>query len=146
MRTIGQETAFQIALRNFWRCKGKVSIYIQFSHSVVSDSLWPHESLHARSPCPSPTPGVHSNSHPSSRWCHPAISSSVIPFSSCSRSLPASESTYMYISIYIYIWFWWRRSTCSQAHMFLQKVTACLMKLSEGHEAHTSPWRILVFF
>ena len=65
---------------------------VQFSRSVVSDSLRPHESQHARPPCPSPTPGVHSNSRPSSRWCHPAISSSVVPFSSCPRSLPASES------------------------------------------------------
>ena len=65
---------------------------VQFSHSVVSDSLWPHEPQHARSPCPSPTPGVHSNSHPSSRWCHPAISSSVVPFSSCLQSFPASGS------------------------------------------------------
>ena len=58
----------------------------------MSDSLWPHESQHARPPCPSPTPGVHSNSCPSSRWRHPAISSSVVSFSSCSQSLPASES------------------------------------------------------
>ena len=65
---------------------------VQFSLSVVSDSLWPHGLQHARLPCSSPTPGVHSNSHPSSRWCHPAISSSVIPFSSCPQSLPASES------------------------------------------------------
>ena len=57
-----------------------------------SDSLRPHESQHTRPPCPSPTPGVYSNSCPSSRWCHPAISSSVIPFSSCSQSLPASRS------------------------------------------------------
>ena len=64
----------------------------QFSRSVVSDSLWPHESQHARPPCPSPTPGVYSNSCPSSRRCHPAISSSVIPFSSCPQSLPASGS------------------------------------------------------
>ena len=63
---------------------------VQFSCSVVSDSLWPHESQHARPPCPSPTPGVRSNSCPSSRWCHPAISSSVVPFSSCPQSLPAS--------------------------------------------------------
>ena len=62
------------------------------SRSVVSDSLRPHESQHARPPSPSPTPGVHLNSHPSSQWCHPAISSSVIPFSSCPQSLPASES------------------------------------------------------
>ena len=65
---------------------------VQFSRSVVSDSLRPHELQHARPPCPSPTPGVHSNSCPSSRWCHPVISSSVIPFSSCPQSLPASES------------------------------------------------------
>ena len=63
----------------------------QFSHSVVSDSLRPHESQHARPPCPSPTPGVYSNSCPSSWWCHPAILSSVIPFS-CPQSLPASGS------------------------------------------------------
>ena len=65
---------------------------VQFSRSVVSDSLRPHELQHARPPCPSQTPRVHSNSHPSSRWCHPAISSSVVPFSSCPQSLPASES------------------------------------------------------
>ena len=64
---------------------------VHFS-SVVSDSLRPHESQHARPPCPSPTPGVHSNSCPSSCWCHPTISSSVVPFSSCPQSLPASES------------------------------------------------------
>ena len=64
----------------------------QISCSVVSDSLQPHESQHARPPCPSPTPGVHSDSHPSSQWCHPAISSSVVPFSSCPQSLPALES------------------------------------------------------
>ena len=58
----------------------------------MSDSLGPHESQHARPPCPSPTPGLHSNSCPSSWWCHPAISSSVVPFSSCPQSLPASES------------------------------------------------------
>ena len=65
---------------------------VQFSCSVVSDSSQPHESQHARPPCPSPTPGVHSDSRPSSRWCHPAISSSVVPFSSCPQSLSASES------------------------------------------------------
>ena len=65
---------------------------VQFSYSVVSDSLRPHELQHARPPCPSPTPGVYSNSCPSSRWCHPTISSSVIPFSSCPQSLPASGS------------------------------------------------------
>ena len=65
---------------------------VQFSCSVVSDSLWPHESHHARPPCSSPSPGVHSDSCPSSQWCHPAISSSVVPFSYCPQSLPASES------------------------------------------------------
>ena len=65
---------------------------VQFSCSVVSDSLRPHESQHARPPCPSPTPGAYSNSCPSSQRCHPAISSSVVPFSSCPQSLPAPES------------------------------------------------------
>ena len=65
---------------------------VQFSRRVVSDSLQPHESQHTRSRCPSPTLGVHSDSRPLSQWCHPAISSSVIPFSSCPQSLPASES------------------------------------------------------
>ena len=65
---------------------------VQFSRSVMSDSLRPHEPQHARPPCPSPSPGVHSNSRPSSLWCHPAISSSVVPFSSCPQSLPASGS------------------------------------------------------
>ena len=63
-----------------------------FSYSVMSNSLQPHESQQARPPCPSPTSRVHSDSRPSSQWCHPAISSSVIPFSSCPQSLPASES------------------------------------------------------
>ena len=71
------------------------TISVQFSRSVTSDSLQPHESQHARPPCPSPTLGVHSNSCPSSRWCHPAISSSVIPFSPCPQSLPASGSFQM---------------------------------------------------
>ena len=65
---------------------------VQFSCSVVSDSLWPHESQHVRPPCPSPAPGVYSNSCPSSRWCHPAISSSVVPLCSYPHSLPASGS------------------------------------------------------
>ena len=65
---------------------------VQFSCSAVADSLRPHESQHARPPCPSPTPRVHSDSRPSSQWCHPAISSSVIPFCSCPQSFPASES------------------------------------------------------
>ena len=63
---------------------------VQFSHSVESDSLPPHEPQDSRPPCSSPTPRIHSNSHPLSRWCHLAISSSVVPFSSCPQSLPAS--------------------------------------------------------
>ena len=69
-----------------------INASVQFSRSVVSDSLRPHELQHARPPCPSSTPGVHSDSCPSSRWCHPAISSSVVPVSSCPQSLPASGS------------------------------------------------------
>ena len=65
---------------------------VQFSRSVVSDSLWPHELQHSGPPSPSQTPGVYSNLCPSSQWCHPAISPSVIPFSSCPQSLPASGS------------------------------------------------------
>ena len=65
---------------------------VQFSHSVMSDSLRPHGPQHARPPCPSPTPGVHPNPCASSQWCHPTISSSVIPFSSCRQYFPASGS------------------------------------------------------
>ena len=83
-----RKTEFQF----FSSLKLKVLSSVQFSHSVVSDFLWPHELQHARPPCPSPTPRVHSNSRPSSQWCHPAISSSVVPFSSCLQSPPASES------------------------------------------------------
>ena len=80
-----------------WRHRNKEQLLgqfssVQFSHSVVSDFLQPHELQYARPPCPSPTPEVHSDSYPSSQWCHPAISSSVVPFSSCPQSLPASES------------------------------------------------------
>ena len=75
---------------NRWRdspCSWSVS---QFSHSVMSDTLRPHELQHARPPCPSPTPRVYSDSCPLSRWCHPAFLSSVVPFSSCLQSFPAS--------------------------------------------------------
>ena len=81
--------------------QGKSSIYfiivnaVQFSYSVVCDSLRPRELQHARPPCPSPTPGVHPNLCPLSQWCHPTISSSVIPFSSCPQSFPASGSFQM---------------------------------------------------
>ena len=64
---------------------------VQFSRSVLSNSLPPHESQHARPPCPSPTPKGHPNSCPLSRWCHPAISPSVVPFASCPQFLPASK-------------------------------------------------------
>ena len=83
--TISAPGKLRVELKSVW-------FPVQFSHSVVSDSLRPHDSQHARPPCPSPTPRVHPNSHASSRWCHPAISSSVVPFSSCPQSLPASES------------------------------------------------------
>ena len=70
-------------------------LFLLFSHSVMSNSLWPHGLQHARLPCPSPSPGVFSNSCPLSWWCHPTISSSVIPFSSCLQSFPASGTFLM---------------------------------------------------
>ena len=75
----------------------KYSIYllVQFSHSVVSNSLQPHELQHTRRPCPAPTPGACSNSCLLNWWCHPTISSSVVPFSSCTQSFPASGSSQM---------------------------------------------------
>ena len=76
------------------QCKSAISS-VQFSCSVMSDSLWPHESQHARPSCPTPTPGAYPNSCPLSRWCHPTISSSVIPFSYCPQSFPASGSSQM---------------------------------------------------
>ena len=79
-------------LKVFSLAFGGPNYSVQFSRSVVSDSLWPYESQHARPPCLSPTPGVYSNSCSSSWWCHPAISSSVVPFSSCPQSLPTSGS------------------------------------------------------
>ena len=76
--------------KSYWSPSEDTSV--QLSYSVVSDSLWPDELENARPPCPSPTPGLHSDSRPLSRWCHPAVSSSVVPFSSCPQSLPPSES------------------------------------------------------
>ena len=77
-----------IKKKNYWALQT-----VQFSSVAQScPTLWPHESQHARPPCPSPTPRVHSDLCPLSQWCHPAISSSVVPFSSCPQSLPASES------------------------------------------------------
>ena len=75
--------------------KPYIGCSVQFSRSVVSDSLQPHEPQHARLPCPSPTPGVYANSCPLSQWCHPTISFSFIPFSSCPQSFPASGSLQM---------------------------------------------------
>ena len=71
------------------------NVFVQLNHSVMSNSLWPHVLQHARPPCPSPTPRVYSNSCPLSRWCHPTISSSLVPFSSCLQSFPASGSFQM---------------------------------------------------
>ena len=82
-------------MTNLWTWRQPQIRSDQISRSVVSDSLQPHESQHARPPCPSPTPRVHSDSCPSSQWCHPAISSSVVPFSSCLQSFPASGSFLM---------------------------------------------------
>ena len=82
-------------MRWFERIALKHMHSVQFSHSVMSNSLWPHELQHARPPCPSPTPRVYSNPCPSSWWCHTTISSSVIPFSSCPQSFPASGSFQM---------------------------------------------------
>ena len=86
----------QIVLKGLTICEALVgSSSVQFSHSVVSDSLWPHGLQHARPPCPSPTPGVYPNSCPLSWWCHPTISSSIVPFTSCPQSFPASGSFQM---------------------------------------------------
>ena len=73
-----------------YRLSSYIFSLVKFSRSVMSDSLWPHEPQHTRPPCPSPTPGVRPNPRPLSRWCHPTISSSVVPFSSCPQSFPAS--------------------------------------------------------
>ena len=76
----------------YWTALMAILIYIsQFSRLIMSDSLWPHEFQHARLPCPSSTPRACSNSCPSNKWCHPTISFSVIPFSSCLQSFPASR-------------------------------------------------------
>ena len=94
---------------------------VQFSRSVVSNSLQPHASQHTRPPCPSPTPRVDSDSRPSSQWCHQAISSSLVPFSSCPQSLPASESFPM-----SQLFTWGGQSTGVSA------LASCLPKKSQG--------------
>ena len=106
---------------------------VQFSHSLVYDSLRPHGLQHARPPCPSPTPGACSNSCPSSQWCHPTISSSVIPFSSCLQSFPVLGSLQMsqfFTSLYIYLFT--DKSLCSlsntrlSAKWLTQSTAQCL--------------------
>ena len=109
---------------------------VQFSHSVVSDSLWPHESQHARPPCASPTSGVHSDSCPSSQWCHPPISSSVVPFSSYHQSLPASESFPM-----SQLFEWGGQSTgVSALASFLPKNTQSWSPLEWPHFLESKKW------
>ena len=105
---------------------------VQFSHSVVCDSLRPHELQHARPPCPSPTTTVHSNSSPLSRWCHPAISSPVIPFSSCLQSLSASETFPM-----SQLFTWGGQSTRVSA------LASVLPKKSQGWSLERTGWTSL---
>ena len=91
-------TRYKIRITILLRQPNRVPVFacsVQFSHSVMSDSLRPHESQHAKLPCPSLTPGVHPNPCPPSWWCHSTISSSVVPFSSCPQSFPASGSFQM---------------------------------------------------
>ena len=129
---------------------------VQFTRSVISDSLLPHESQHARPPCPSPTPGAHSDSRPLSRWCHSAISSSVVPFSSCFQSLPVSESFPM-----SQLFAWGGQSTgVSASASFLPKksqgirmdrldllaVQGTLKSLLQHHRSKASTLRCSAFF
>ena len=94
--TIRQKISRELMIENFPNLRKNINLHIQFSSVTQScPTLWPNEPQHARPPCPSPTPGVYPNSCPSSRWCHPAISSSVVPLSSCPQSFPASGSFLM---------------------------------------------------
>ena len=111
-----------------------INLSDQISHSVVSDFLPPHESQHTRPPCPSPTPGIHSDSYPSSQWCHPAISSSVVPFSSCPQSLPVSESFPM-----SQLFTWGGQSTGVSA------IASFLPKKSQGWSSEWTDWISLQF-
>ena len=108
IRVFSNESALRIRWPNYWsfsfsispsdEYSGLISFQsVQFSHSVMSDSLWPHELQHTRAPCPSLTPGVYPNLCPLSQWCHPAISSSVVPFSSCPQSLQ-HQSLFQWVS------------------------------------------------
>ena len=119
----------------------------QFSRSVMSDSLRPSELQHARPPCPSPTPGVHSDSCPSSHWCDPAISSSVVPFSSCPQSLPASGSFPM-----SQLFAWGGQSIVASAQhqsfhwLDLLAVQGTLKSLLQHHSSKVSILRRSAFF
>ena len=103
-------------------------------------SLRPHELQHARPPCPSPTPGVHSDSRPSSQWCHPAISSSVVPFSSCPQSLPASGS---FPVSQLFAWGGQRTGLCYCCFRFVLLSMWCE---SDGYTFHTCDFVCLFFF
>ena len=118
-------------------CPRKEASSVQFSCSVMSSSLRPHESQHTRPPCPSPTPGVHSDSRPSSLWCHPAISSSAVPFSSCPQSLPASESFPM-----SQLFAWGKFRICQHHHLEPEPLTqSCkLCVLYKSRPAERSQW------
>ena len=136
----GFETMHRSVPDNVWMQREQTDELLQFSsvhssRSLVSDSLWPHESQHARPPCPSPTPGVHSDSCPLSQWCHPAISSSVISFSSCPQSLPASESFPL-----SQLFAWGGQSTGVSA------LPSFLLKKSQGWSpSEWTGWRIFYF-
>ena len=100
----------QLKIKDIWKtfqkvpkCKTQICHSVQFSRSVVSDSLWTHEWQHARPPCPSPTPGVHPDSRPSSQWCHPAISSSVVPFFPLSSPSPLAPNPSQHQSLFQWI-------------------------------------------
>ena len=110
---------------------------VQFSHSVVSDCLRPHESQPASPPCPSPTPGVHSDSRPLRQWCHLAISSSIVPFSSCPQSLPASESFPIIIRNLVRGWFQWKL-LFHMGPIFWSQCTQTLMP-----DVDSSSWQML---
>ena len=135
-------------------------VSVQFSRSVMSDSLWPHGLQHARPPCPSPTPKAYSNSSPLSRWCLPTISSSIVPFSSCLQSFPASGSFQMSQSVLHIRWpKYWSFSfniSPSNGHpglislrkgwLDLLAVQETLKSLLQHHSSKTSILRCSAFF
>ena len=132
-----------------WKNDFQSIIPVQFTRSVVSDSLRPHESQHARPPCPSPTPGVHSNSRPSSQWCHPTISSSVVPFSSCLSSFNTvytSKSTVFFEADFDETDFHYLLSLSSKTHFALSKKEAMIIymngccNLAYIYNWHDSSW------